>query len=296
MLEKLDILLERLLSKCCGPRAKKGAEPVLDPDSLKGGVERISLASQVHREGFRSLFQQTTIQEPTFKELVLVYRINSGRDDLHVSANRDAIYIKVFRDIPHADLELIFPCKSTGLRALDILKFVGAGIVGVISILMQRQAGELAGYSALFGFVGLLITVLFNYQYQMSVYQYMTLGNLFMKTKDSDEGAIGYIMEEVVTQEVKEAFLGYWFLLKSQESLSQEELDEVVENFLQNLQESTKSHKECKIDFEVDDALGKLKALQVIDEPEPGKFIAVPLEEAVHELTTQWEGLIAAVE
>ncbi len=43
-------------------------------------------------------------------------------------------------------------------------KFVGAGIFGLVSILMQRQAGELVGMSALTGFATLAVSVLFDYQ------------------------------------------------------------------------------------------------------------------------------------
>lgn len=135
-----------------------------------------------------------------------------------------SIYVKIFRDIPHADLEVLYPCKHTSLRAIDTIKFVGAGMFGVISLLMQRQAGEVVGYSALGGFVGLLVTVLFNYQYQKSVYEQSTLHDMYNKAKDADKGAINYLMEEVCTQEVKETLLAYWFLVQSPEPLSQEQV------------------------------------------------------------------------
>lgn len=297
VMQKIDILLEKLLSKCCCLKASKSdATAATQAKPGERGVQRISLRAQVEKEGLLSLFRESEVQEPSFKEMVLIYRMNAGRDDQHVSSNHNAIYIKVFRDIPQGDMELIYPCKSTGFRAMDIVKFVGAGIFGVLSILTQRQAGELAGYSAIGGFVGMLTTVLFNYQYQISVYQQATLGDLYMKTKDSDSGAISYIMQEVILQEVKEALLGYYFLTKATKPMSQEELDGVVESFLADLQQKTNLYVDCKIDFEVDDALGKLQTLDVVNEPQEGKFLANPLAAALGELEGQWEGMITEAE
>ena len=258
----------------------------------KQGVERISIDSIVKKNGWSSLLKSQTIQEPTYKEVVLAYRINTQRDPLFGSHNSNAIYIKIFRDIPHADLEVCYPCKTTTLRPLDVVKFAGAGIFGLVSILMQRQAGELVGYSALTGFATLAVSVLFDYQYHQSVYEQTTLRDLYSKSKDADQGAITYLMEQVCLQEVKEVFLGYFFLALSKVPLSQDELDERVEQFLAEMQ-TVHGHRESKIDFEADDALEKLVNMQLVTVAE-GKYLAIPLPEAVDELTAQWTGMFQA--
>ena len=265
LLQKLDGLLFQVFGKCCGKRKTKGAalkeeeakHLAIDPTEENAGVERISIRSLVSKLGWGSLFRSSLIQEPTFKEIVLAYRINQSRDPFYGSENGRAINIKIFRDIPHADLEVLYPCKKTTLRPLDVVKFSGAGIFGLVSILMQQMAGELAGYTALTGFATLAISVLFDYQYHQSLYEQTTLRELYQKSKDSDRGAITYLMEQVGLQEVKETFLSYFFLLQSPIPLSQEEMDNLVERFLSELQ-VVFGHRESFIDFEADDALDKL--------------------------------------
>ncbi len=207
-LQKLDALLFRMFGRCCGKKAKKNKAkdeaPAASVAPKRGpGVERVSIRSIAAKHGWGSLLKSQTIQEPTYKEVVVAYRINQRRDPLFGSGNPHGIHVKVFRDIPHADLEVCYPCKTTTLRPLDVVKFAGAGIFGLLSILMQRKAGEMVGYSALTGFVTLAVSVLFDYQYHQTVYEQTTLRDLYSKSKDSDNGALTYLMEQVGLQEVK---------------------------------------------------------------------------------------------
>jgi hypothetical protein len=135
-MQKLDALLLSAFGRCCGKKkAKEEAEEIV---ASRQGVERISINSIVKKSGWRSLFKTQTIQEATFKEVFLVYRINHLRDPQMGSNNSHGIYVKSFRDIPHADLEgfvivekvfrlikscpVCYPCKITSLRPLDVVK------------------------------------------------------------------------------------------------------------------------------------------------------------------------------
>ncbi len=110
-MQKLDALMLRMFGRCCGKKKKdgkddKGKEEMVPLDKSQGqGVERISISSIVKVNGWKALFKSQTIQEATFKEVFLVYRINHLRDPQMGSGNTRGIYIKSFRDIPHADLE-----------------------------------------------------------------------------------------------------------------------------------------------------------------------------------------------
>jgi hypothetical protein len=91
---------------------------------------------------------------------------------------------------------------------------------------------------------------------------------------------------------LQEVFLGYFFLLSSSKPLSQAELDEKAENFLAELQ-TVFGHRECKIDFEADDALQKLVSMHLVTE-EGGKYTPVPLLDGIEELTAQWAAMLQA--
>lgn len=106
-MQKLDALLMHAFGRCCGKKRKddKGKEEAVVDRKSRQGVERISINSIVKKNGWSTLFKSQTIQEATFREIFLVYRINHARDPVAGSDNSKGIYIKSFRDIAHADLE-----------------------------------------------------------------------------------------------------------------------------------------------------------------------------------------------
>lgn len=118
-MQKLDALLMGAFGRCCGKKKKEEAKKE-EAQAVKPkvpGVERISISSIVKKHGWKTLFKSQTIQEATFKEVFLVYRINHLRDPEMGSGNTRGIYIKSFRDIPHSDLEgeshkYVFLCFS----------------------------------------------------------------------------------------------------------------------------------------------------------------------------------------
>ena len=95
-------------------------------------------------------------------------------------------------------------------------------------------------------------------------------------------------------QEVKEVLLAYFFLLHSAKGLSEADLDAQVEDFLQDLQtRNERLHAACKIDFEVDDALSKLKDLHLLESEQLSQvYSVVPFETAMDELDHQWDNLV----
>lgn len=61
--------------------------------------------------------------------------------------------------------------------------------------------------------------------------------------------------------ECKESLLAYYFLLAADKPLQASELDARIEDWLAQ-------HWHCKLDFEVGDALGKLRVLGLAEETE----------------------------
>lgn len=69
-----------------------------------------------------------------------------------------------------------------------------------------------------------------------------------------------------------------------------------MESFLREMQ-TVHGHKECAIDFEVDDALQKLVAMNlVVHYEDSNTYKAIALSEGVDELNRQWASLITAVD
>ena len=65
------------------------------------------------------------MQEPTFREVVVLYDEvgNTGAEDAAARARRGGLRLKSFRDIPIADVEVVFPgLRVERIRSSDGIK------------------------------------------------------------------------------------------------------------------------------------------------------------------------------
>ena len=75
--------------------------------------------------------------------------------------------------------------------------------------------------------------------------------------------------------------LAYAFLLQAETPLTSAELDKNIEQWFS-------SRWQCELDFDIEDALNKLGALQLI-ELNNQRYIAKPLHEALSILDKKWD-------
>jgi hypothetical protein len=80
--------------------------------------------------------------------------------------------------------------------------------------------------------------------------------------------------------------LAYYFLLVSPQALEKAELDRRVEDWFEE-------NWNCSIDFEIDDALQKLRALGLVEESS-GKLSAVDIEAGIRLLDQRWDNYFVA--
>ena len=111
--------------------------------------------------------------------------------------------------------------------------------------------------------------------------------NLYFKNLDNNAGVFYHIIADAEEEEFKEALLGYSFLAKSETGLTAAALDEAIEGWF-------KETYGFPIDFEIEDALGKLKRLTLcevagIDETSTPVWKAVSLAEACERLDALWD-------
>ncbi len=76
--------------------------------------------------------------------------------------------------------------------------------------------------------------------------------SLYFKDKGNNQGVFTMLIDSAEEEECKEAMMAYYFLLNSNKKMSEETLDNAIEEWMEE------KHK-VKIDFEVDDANKKLE-------------------------------------
>jgi Protein of unknown function (DUF3754) len=110
--------------------------------------------------------------------------------------------------------------------------------------------------------------------------------SLYFRNLDNDAGVFHHLLDAAEEEEVKEAVLAYHFLRAAGWPLTAAELDQRIEDwFVQKW--------DASFDFEVDDGVGKLRRLRLIDDGGEGRLTAVPLDEANRRLDQTWDDLFA---
>lgn len=92
-------------------------------------VERIRVENMTL--GIATLLKKITIQEPTFDRIIVVYRPANTTKEME-----RGIFVKHFKNIPMADLEIVLPeKKNPGLTPMDWVKFLVSAAIGLVTVI-----------------------------------------------------------------------------------------------------------------------------------------------------------------
>ena len=229
-------------------------------------LRRTSLSNQPF--SLSRLFKSSLLQEPAIERVICVFRqfppspppmirklpligrfIKLPKPD----ETDPTIHVKLFQQIPLADLEIIFPEKHIRMKSFDKFMLGFLGFIGLVIGLVKGMDSDKGALAVFFSVLALLamktVTRFINtrrrYMLQMSQ-------DLYRKNLDNDLGVLQYLVDNIEDQEFKEAFIAYMLLLSADRPLTEEELDDQAERFL------NESFSGLEVDFEVDDALDKI--------------------------------------
>jgi hypothetical protein len=226
-------------------------------------------------------------EEPWFKERKRMkhYQGDEGR----------GLHIRLFKTVPKLDLETIFPNTSPMMRGVDKIK-IGAPLIGGLVTVALKFGPLLIGVSAgdtslslIGGICAALGTYMMktwmSYQKTREKYQTQVSKDLYFKGQANNAAVLNMIVDLGEEQEVKEALLAYTFLLVEQEKgYNEERLDDRIEKWL-----FTTFNRD--IDFEVDDALSKLKGMRLLQTAEDGTLSVTSVEKSLTILDEYWDNI-----
>ncbi len=262
-----------------------GNPPQAEPnDSIHAPrkVQRILLRHALR--SWRAVFLPVVIQEPTYRELVMIYRLRSETEESHRAARPAPLHIKLFHEIPHADLEVVFPAKRISMKPVDQIKLVVTGSVGLLlagsKLIFSAVLNPVLLLTALATVAGYGFKLIFQFRASVNRYHQLVTDVMYAKNRDNDLGVIFSLMDEVEEQEFREAALAYW-LLATQGPFSTQELDARCEQWL-------KDRFDLEADFDVAGALEKLEQMELVTYRD-GQWHAVPVEEALVRLDRAWD-------
>ena len=122
------------------------------------------------------LFGQSTVKEPTYEELIIIYRLKESK-------NEKNIFISSIKDIPMADIELAMPCVKAYLRPIDVLYVNISYFISVISLIYRLYTGERsASFLSIFSFFTSIGLMYITYGTLMQDLYHLILTLLINKT------------------------------------------------------------------------------------------------------------------
>uniref|UniRef100_A0A0D9YJJ3 Aminopeptidase n=1 Tax=Oryza glumipatula TaxID=40148 RepID=A0A0D9YJJ3_9ORYZ len=265
--------LQKLFSR------KKSARPKTDSkknDDLVGEeedkelyVERIRLETM--NLSLRNLIGKVTIQEPTFEEVIVLYRRKSPKGQ-----NDRSIHVKHFKNIPMADMELVLPeKKNPSLTPMDWVQFIVSVVIGLVTLVSSLEMPKadfwvvVAVLSALAGYCA---KIYLSFQQNMATYQNLITQSMYDKQLDSGKGTLLHLCDDVIQQEVKEVIISYYILMENGKATI-EDLDLQCEELIQE-----EFGLQCN--FEVMDAVQKLERLGIITRDSIGRICCLSLKRA----------------
>jgi len=250
------------------------------------------------------------VEFTTYERVAIYIRLNEHLDETRqkqLELEPGTVVLKLFKNVPKADLEMLFPNTQVRMRLLDkLLIGIPAAISGGI-VITTKLGGSLILLGSLFGFwlglhqaevkidntaliallagAGALGSYLFkqvnNFKNRKLRFVQSLTKNLYFKNLDNNAGVFHRLIDEAEEEECKEAILAYYFLLTSPRRLQEEQLDTAIESWL-------KSSWVAEINFEIRDAMRKLMQMGLVTKDDAGFLSALPLDKAKRQLDVLW--------
>ena len=241
----------------------------------------------------------------TFKDKT--YFEHKGK--LPIGFEPSSTIVKLFQNVPKADLEMLFPNSEVRMRPIDKVIIGASAVVGGAVVLVTKLGASILLLAALlsfwlglraesvamtqqhfisFGlglgvFAGFIFKEWSKFKNRKIKFMKALSDNLYFKNLDNNAGVFHTLIDAAEEEDFKEALLAYTFLLKSEQGLSASKLDEEIEAWFRK-----KYH--CQLDFEISDALAKLEQMKLIT-LNKDTYQALPLTQAKQHLDKRWDSL-----
>jgi Protein of unknown function (DUF3754) len=246
-----------------------------------------------YRRRLANYYRTEAVQVPIYQRLVVIFRLRPGRRFSKILDTED-VYIKLFKEIPKPDLDMLLPETKVKMTLFDRLRVTLPSVTGVgIAITKIFAAAFTLGIGPVLllvgGTLGYGVRSLFGYMNTKQKYQLNLTQSLYYQNIDNNAGVIHRLLDEAQEQENREVLLAWFFLWRHAPAggWTADELDRQVEHFLHN-------EVQMSVDFEIADALDKLRRFGIAED-RGGKWTALPIDKAIEALARCWQTLPEAI-
>lgn len=254
--------------------------------------------SKRFKRNWRNRFRVEEVRVPTFRRVAVIFKQRPHKR-LGKEADTDSIFLKLFKDIPQMDIEMLLPGGRVKMPWLERLKLGGSLSSTVGYVGWKLSSYSLSGFATLLsGFtMGALLTLYtpialilgygyktwYSFQVSKQTYSLQLTQSLYYQNLDNNGGVMYKLLDEAEEQEARETLLSYFYLWRyaGDRGWTAQELDDYVELDLER-------RLNLEVDFEIADALAKLERAGIVTKA-GDRYRAVPLEAAQDTLDQLWQ-------
>ncbi len=254
--------------------------------------------SRRYRRSWQKLFRREEVAVPTFQRVAIILK-QQPHPRLGDQADTASVFLKLFKDIPQMDIEMLLPGTRIKMPGLERLKLGGSvfSTIGYVvwkltSVSVAAVTGALTTLSVgslfvLFSPIALILGYCYKtwYSFQVSkqTYSLKLTQSLYYQNLDNNGGVLYRLLDDAEEQEAREMMLSYFFLWRyaGDRGWTPEELDAYIEMEIER-------RLHLAVDFEIEDALQKLERAKIVEVAD-GRYRALPIEAALERLDVVWE-------
>jgi hypothetical protein len=243
----------------------------------------------------REIMEERQVSPPRAERIAL--RQRRGLPD---DPNGEYVYLRLFKDIPKEDLEMLFPNTEVKLRLFDKLKLgvtaggstaAGVGAAATKAMAAVAAANPIGLAAAVVGAGGVIFRQVMNVFNTRTKYMMMLAQRLFFHSLANNHGVVTLLLDRGEEEDIKEELLLYFFLLRNPlpyaELKDGGQLDRMVEAFL------TREFN-VVVDFEIEDAWERLHKDGLLARTRQGLITVQPPKDACTIIERKWRRLMSA--
>lgn len=271
-----------------------------------------------HRRSLRSFLRKQEIDVPIFRRLFVLFKLKSEEQriaeimrDRGVSrraATRavrrmrnlfapevqdDLIYMKLFKNIPRSDVEMVFPNTRVNFRPFDKVKLgitssagLGMGAFSAAGKLAVVTTNPLAAAGAAFGLGGIIFRQCKQFLSERQRYMVIMAQNLYFHAMADNRGVLIKLASRAAEEDTKEEMLLYAVLAQGSYRRSDlPEIDRAIEQYMADT-------FGVDVDFEIEDALGRLIEEGIVAEEPDGSLRTLPPAQAAALIDQRWDAFL----
>ena len=212
------------------------------------------------------------------------------RSLLSAQISSDNVYMKLFKNMPRSDIEMIFPNTRVAFRRFDKIKLgltsggsVGMGLFGAAGKIALAASNPIAAVGAMAGLGGIAVRQGVNFMNQRQRYMVVMAQNLYFHAMADNRSAMIKLADRAAEEDFKEEMLLYSVLAKTPTYRHQlADVDRGIEQYL-------KKSFEIEVDFDVQEALGRLKTDGIVTEQPDGLLSVLSPARASAHIDAKWD-------